>query len=175
MLVPTSQILLGMLIGAVAGLVLGQVDPGASISAMASDAIDPHAGKALDDTRLVKFNGDYFAVNTEPGVSLDPVSQVQVRKIGYGRTSLVNILTTSSGTYSSEGMVSPHIRYPGIHTERLQLAFLPSGTIAGWSRLTGWVNIPLLTSNSFGFLDSYSPPASAGGVCVTSNEDGACR
>src|SRR6187402_1038684 len=40
-----------------------------------------------------------------------------VRKIGYGRTSFVTIAETATGTYSSDGLNSPHFRYPGIHKQ----------------------------------------------------------
>ena len=42
-----------------------------------------------------------------------------VRKIGYGQTSIVNIITTSSGVYSSDALTSPHVLYPGIHVEQV--------------------------------------------------------
>lgn len=51
----------------------------------------------------------------EPGVSTEVLRRSTVRKIGYGRTSFVTIAETASGTYSSDGLASPHIRYPGIH------------------------------------------------------------
>jgi len=51
----------------------------------------------------------------DPGVSLQPLSTAVVTKIGYGRASEVRIVTTSSGVYSSDGLASPHVLYPGIH------------------------------------------------------------
>lgn len=50
----------------------------------------------------------------EPWVSTEVISQSSVRKIGYGRTSFVTIGRTATGTYSSDGLASPHIHYPGI-------------------------------------------------------------
>ena len=50
----------------------------------------------------------------EPWVSTDAISQTSVRKIGYGRTTFVTISKTATGTYSSDALQSPHIRYPGI-------------------------------------------------------------
>lgn len=134
----------------------------------------PLPGTTLDNN-LFKVDGDYYDVATEPGVSLTPESTTVVRKIGYGQTSFVNIYHTSSGTYSTDGLTSPNIRYPGVFTERLHLAFLPFGAIYGWSHLSGWVRIPLLTANSFGFLDSDVVPQSQKGVCVADIEEGGCR
>ena len=51
----------------------------------------------------------------EPTVATEVLHSGTVRKIGYGRTSFVTIAETATGTYSSDGMASPHVRYPGIH------------------------------------------------------------
>ena len=135
----------------------------------------PSGGSALS-TSLAKFDGRYYAIATEPSVSLDPLSSVTVRKIAYGRTTFVTVTTTSSGTYSSDGLVSPHVRYPGVHAEPLQLHAIPmQDAIYGWSKLTGWTPIPLFGANSIGFLDTDAVPASRDGVCVRDTETGACR
>lgn len=63
---------------------------------------------------LVKFGDREYELTTADWVSLDPISSTTVRKIGYGRVTEVSIATTATGTYSSDGMVSPHVRYPGI-------------------------------------------------------------
>ena len=42
-----------------------------------------------------------------------------MRKIGYGKTSIVNIITTTSGVYSSDALTCPHILYPGVHVEKV--------------------------------------------------------
>ena len=63
------------------------------------------------------LNEDTFAKpewTVEPWVSTDVISQTSVRKIGYGRTTFVTISKTATGTYSSDGLQSPYIRYPGI-------------------------------------------------------------
>jgi hypothetical protein len=135
----------------------------------------PAPGAALS-TDLAKFDGRYYAIGTEPGVSLEPESATTIRKIGYGETTFVNIVTTASGTYSTDAMLSPNVRYPGIFVEPLHLRFLPfSGAVYGWSRLTGWTQIPLLDAHSVGFLDADTVPASINGVCVADTEDGGCR
>jgi len=55
--------------------------------------------------------------STEPSVSQDVQSNQVIRKIEAGRTSFVQVVTTSSGVYSSDALDSPHVRYPGIHRE----------------------------------------------------------
>jgi hypothetical protein len=41
-----------------------------------------------------------------------------VTKIGYGKKSKVSIVTTATGTYSTDGIRSPNVRYPGIEVGR---------------------------------------------------------
>lgn len=53
----------------------------------------------------------------EPGVSIEPVSESSIKKIGYGHTTYVDIMETASGVYSTDGLNSPNIQYPGITKE----------------------------------------------------------
>jgi hypothetical protein len=73
--------------------------------------------KTADQIFPKPIDGDTFAKpewTVEPWVSTDVISQTSVRKIGYGRTTFVAISKTATGTYSSDGLQSPYIRYPGI-------------------------------------------------------------
>lgn len=81
-----------------------------------ADGIISTAPPAL--TMLVKFNDQNYQIASSPSVSLEPISAASIRKIGYGRVTEVNIATTSSGTYSSDGLMSPHVKYPGIEVSR---------------------------------------------------------
>ncbi|WP_196259574.1 hypothetical protein [Pelagibacterium limicola] len=84
---------------------------------------------------LVKFGDRDYEVTTADWVSLDPISSNTVRKIGYGRVSEVAIVTTSTGTYSSDGMISPHVRYPGISVRPTPTAAASRGYY--WERVPG--------------------------------------
>ncbi len=55
-----------------------------------------------------------YAIHFGPGVSTDVIASRSVTKIGFGHMTKVAVVTTSSGTYSSDGLLSPHVRYPGI-------------------------------------------------------------
>lgn len=68
---------------------------------------------------LVKFGDRQYAIAYDQGVSLEPISSSVVRKVGYGRVSEVNVARTATGTYSSDGLVSPHVLYPGIDVRRV--------------------------------------------------------
>ena len=91
--------------------------------------------KPLDGGRFVKVPETVV----EPWVQMEATSEVTVRKIAYGRTSFVSVMTTQTGTYSSDGLASPHVLYPGIHMGRgddgsaTVLAMLEDG---GWLRIS---------------------------------------
>lgn len=68
-------------------------------------------------TTLVKFYDRDYSVGHADWVSLEPETSTSVRKIEYGRVTEVSIATTSTGTYSSDAMVSPNVLYPGITVE----------------------------------------------------------
>lgn len=70
-------------------------------------------------TMLVKFEDRQYEVAYSEEISLDPLSSTTVRKVGYGQVTNVNIATTSTGTYSSDGLTSPHVLYPGIEVSRV--------------------------------------------------------
>ena len=57
-------------------------------------------------------------MSVAPTVSQDVLTSGTVRKIGFGRIETVNIVVTSTGTYSSDAMDTTHVIYPGIETRR---------------------------------------------------------
>lgn len=173
LVVPTKMAMVGIVIGALSGLAVAQLQPGPTLAAVVANP-PFNSGKALD-TNLAKFNGAYYAIGTAPSVSMEPEASDTVRKVGYGQTSYVTVNKTSTGTYSTDGLASPYVRYPGIYSVPLTVAISPFGGVLGWSRLSGWVRIPLFSARSIGFLDDGRIPASQNGVCVTDNAGGGCR
>lgn len=126
----------------------------------------------IDLSKLVFYRGAAYSVTYESEVSTTALAMAQVRKIGYGRTTVVNIVTTASGVYSSDAMISPHVLYPGVHVERLpeaaddsegSLQYPPR--LAYWSNSRGWVATPFVTAGSFAVV-SRTPM----GVVVTTDE-----
>lgn len=85
---------------------------------------------------LVKFDDRSYRIEHRDWVSLEPVTTQFVRKIEYGRVSEVSVAQTSTGTYSSEGMVSPYVRYPGIEVTEVK-----SKRRYGWAFGPGFVPI----------------------------------
>jgi len=86
-------------------------------AAKAAEAVTPPAAP-VDVTHLLKIGDDDYNISAAPSVSLEPTGTVLVRKIGYGSETRVSINTTSSGTYSSDGLASPYVQYPGITATR---------------------------------------------------------
>jgi hypothetical protein len=78
----------------------------------------------FDPSKLKKFD-----IELADTVSTEPLRTQYVKKIAFGRPTVVTIITTSSGTYSSDAITSPHVLYPGIdvttrgHGPRVHVAF----------------------------------------------------
>lgn len=104
-------------------------------------AMDELFPPPIDTSNLVKFD-----ITIEPSVSTDVAKTRTVRKIGFGRTEFVSIVTTSTGTYSTDGVASPYLRYPGIHKE---LKRRPVAGIALWSHRDGWAVFKEVDAGSF--------------------------
>jgi hypothetical protein len=102
----------------------------------------------------------------EPSVNTDIVKQQTVRKIGYGRTEFVTVVTTPTGTYSSDAITSPYVRYPGIHDTRV--AARGPGLLGVWNG-SGWTLIKGFSANSFVTIvpfDGGETFVHEGGVCA---------
>lgn len=112
MALPDRHLLFGMTLGAICATALSAIGPGWVVAALASDT-----GVSIDPASLVRIGDEMFDITYEGWVATDPVSNASVRKIGYGRSELVHIATTATGTYSSDGFSSPQVSYPGIEVE----------------------------------------------------------
>ncbi len=86
------------------------------------------------------------AVNIAPDVSDTVLTTQNVRKIGYGRVETVEIVTTASGTYSSDGLRSPHVLYPGVEvlTSQTDIVKVLLSLVNGI-----WTPLRLLDAGSF--------------------------
>jgi hypothetical protein len=60
----------------------------------------------------------HYDITLDDSISTDVLKTQVVKKIGHGRVSSVTIVTTPSGTYSTDGIRSPHVQYPGIEKHR---------------------------------------------------------
>jgi len=106
---PTRQMLLGMTLGAVCATAIAAIGPGYVVDAFADEM---PAG--FDTDKLVKFDDRTYEIEYADWVATDPISSTTVTKIEGGRVSRVSITTTATGTYSTDGLTSRHVQYPGI-------------------------------------------------------------
>jgi hypothetical protein len=137
--------------GSMAGAAANET-PAVRLIAAANDVLFP-----TQIGELFKLGDDEFLVHTGPGVSLVPTATSTVRKIGYGESRLVTISTTSSGVYSSDGLASPNIRYPGIEVQPALDSTAADiadavDSLAAWSPRHGWVPTPLVDAGSFAII-----------------------
>ena len=111
----------------------------ATIEGLFPDVIDPKMFKR-------------YTFTFDDSVSAEVERSRVVKKIAGGRTSEVTITTTPSGTYSTDGLLSPHIQYPGIDKK------LKSGGIRRnfWFAASGSSRYGHWTSYSNGSFTYYS-------------------
>jgi hypothetical protein len=119
---------------AVVGVISGAflVESGVRIAtpAFASAAVQSVAPDQSPETQIsnvMKFDNKYFRVTADDSVDMTPLSSATVTKISRGKVQEINIATTSTGTYSTDGLVSDHIKYPGITVERLYPRLIITG------------------------------------------------
>jgi hypothetical protein len=139
---PDRHLLLGMTFGAICATALAAIGPGFTVDVFADEA-----KPAIDTDALVRIDDRDYRITYEDWVSTTPLSNARIRKIEYGRTSFVDIATTQTGTYSTDGFASAHVLYPGIEVEEepgrepFAVAFLGG-------RGQGWIVAPLIKGSS---------------------------
>ncbi len=138
-------------------------EPARTLLSTADELFPPR----IDPDKLLKWD---FTV--DPGVSTEPLREHVVRKIAHGRTSFVRIVETATGVYSSDGMTSPHIQYPGIVKERRrELAGLAYWTGKGWRLALPFTAGSFVTVTP---LDGGDLVVTNGGTCVVTGNSLRC-
>lgn len=137
---PTRHMLLGMTLGAICATALAAMGPGYVLEAFADEM---PAG--FDTDKLVKIGHREYEVSYADWVSTDPLSTATVKKIEAGKVSYVSVTTTATGTYSSDGLTSRHVLYPGIDVTQVSPT---SNWFAYWSG-GHWQGFAVQTGNSF--------------------------
>ncbi|HZY66937.1 MAG TPA: hypothetical protein VFE52_00025 [Devosia sp.] len=66
-----------------------------------------------------------YDITIDDTVSTEIVRQHVIRKIAGGEKSDVTVVTTPSGTYSTDGLASPHVQYPGVDKRLRRWGGLP--------------------------------------------------
>lgn len=141
MILPSRQVLTGMALGAICATALAATGPGFVMNVFADEA-----AVGFDTGNLVKFGEREYEVSYADWVSTDPLSSATVKKIEAGKVTYVSITTTVTGTYSTDGLTSRHVLYPGIDVTEVT----PNG--GNWVKFWtngGWYSFSSRAGNSF--------------------------
>ena len=113
-----------------------------SLAAVRADGFDPSNLLILDEDTGVRY---------EDWVSTDPLDTQVIKKIEGGRVSYVTIKRTATGTYSSDGIESPHVQYPGvIEPENPRNRF----SFSSWNN-GSWTRLKTYSGNSYVSISTY--------------------
>lgn len=128
--------------------------PARVLSALTAGALmlaaAPVRADGFDPGNLVRF-GEAPGVTLEDWVSTDPLETHTVKKIEAGRVSYVSITHTSTGTYSSDGLASPNVQYPGVieaNNPRSGFSF------SSWND-GQWTRLKTYSGNSYVSVSTY--------------------
>ena len=113
-----------------------------SLAAVQADGFDPSKLLILDEDNGVQY---------EDWVSTDPLDTQVIKKIEGGRVSYVTIKRTATGTYSSDGIDSPHVQYPGVvepDNPRNRFSF------SSWNN-GSWTRLNTYSGNSYVSVSTY--------------------
>jgi len=139
----TNLMPVAIVLAAVSGVFLAESGVKLATPAFAANIIDTanigldQSAGGIDFDNLVRIDRKLYNVTTEDYVDLNPISSATVKKISAGRVFNVNIATTSTGTYSTDGMRSKHVLYPGINVEEVKTPEFLNGAIIVLSKLQG--------------------------------------
>lgn len=117
-----------------------------------------------DFSDLLHIEDRGYEMHLDDSVSTEVVMQNSVRKIAFGQVSNVNIVHTRTGIYSSDGLVSRHVQYPGVEVTETPVAGLQAMT---WDMLVGWVPVPRPNNSS---VITYSRTPNGGHVRTTGTQ-----
>jgi hypothetical protein len=122
-------------------------EPASHVYDTARDLFPPK----FDPRTLKKFD-----VDVDDSVSTKAQHTEFVTKISGGVKTIVAIVTTATGVYSTDGLASPNIRYPGIEvTQKHRGSQVFFGSATGPRGTTHWTSV---TSGSFTYFhQSFEP------------------
>lgn len=106
------------------------------------------AKSPIDFDNLIRINGKDFEASYSENFSDEVQNLRTVRKIGYGKSTEVSIITTPSGTYSTDGLASPNVLYPDIETRRTFKNDHHGLKARVWHRGFGWMPHNFSSANS---------------------------
>ncbi|UJW85309.1 hypothetical protein [Devosia sp. SL43] len=170
---PDRHMLLGMTLGALCATVIAFTGPGMVVETFADDLLDRVVPQGFDPSKLVRFEGRKYLVESEDWVSTEPLSTAVVKKVEAGKVSYVTITTTETGTYSTDAMFSDHVQYPGIAVD--EVPRYPHNRFSYWSG-GNWYGFTTGGANSFFHYRSGNTRVSTYGdtTCVSGRNFTVC-
>lgn len=94
-------------------------------------------------SNLLRVGEHSYDVRFDNTVSSLVMSTSTVRKVAFGKETTVTIVRTPTGIYSTDGLASPHVLYPGINVTEtspdfggLVLKVLLNGEYVDWSSIS---------------------------------------
>lgn len=133
-------------------------------AAQAQEADKP----AIDFSKLVRVNEQDYHVSIGQQVATEVLSSTTIRKVGLGgMVSEVKVVRTPSGTYSTDGIASAHVLYPGITVTPADGDAAKAPAFGSyWKTGFGWMQLPI---NAKGSTITFGR-VQGGGRYITSKE-----
>jgi len=107
---------------------------------------------AIDPDKLVRIEDKNYVVQYEDWVATDPISSVTIKKIEAGRVTYVDVMKTATGTYSTDGLTSQNVLYPGIIVEPKARNYF---SFSSWAD-GRWNRFRTYNGNSYVSVTSYT-------------------
>ncbi len=126
----------------------------------------------IDFSKLVKVDDQQLNVTFDDSVSQEVMRTHRITKIGLGgNVTQVTVVRTATGSYSTDGIASPHIQYHGVDVEPVSGGSGGAGSGLGliWRTGAGWVPLPVDPMDS---VITYGPMMNGGSYVTTPN--GSC-
>ncbi|MEO5805826.1 hypothetical protein [Devosia sp.] len=93
---------------------------------------DEPGPQGFDASKLLHLGSQDFTIDST--VSTAPLGIARIKKVERGHVSYVDLITTSTGTYSTDVLTSSNVSYPGVENKHDTQA----GMLSFWGP-TGWM------------------------------------
>ena len=120
----TNLLPVALVLGAISGVFFVEsgvkiASPALAANVLSSAPADDAAPTQADLSNIMKFDDRFYRVSADDSVDMNAYASATVKKISGGKVNNIEIASTSTGTYSTDGLVSDHVLYPGITVEEV--------------------------------------------------------
>ena len=115
-----------------------------SVASLAQNAqANPNSPTPASISNLLRVGERSYEVAFDSSLSTNVLDSYTILKISHGRESLVSVVTTPSGTYSTDSFASKNVLYPGVSVSETKpdidnnaaLMVLDQGEFVNWIAL----------------------------------------